>query len=122
MIDAGTHRIRAHLSRREQREQRPCRMIGCTGGLGRGARIAVVALTPPAVGVLTALEPIDSLAHRRILPAEAGLSQRRQRRPRAVDIVGAPATEPRAIALLFGPQIGDRAGQRRFVLWTGDSG
>src|ERR1039457_3422644 len=115
MIDAGTHRIRAHLSRREQREQSPCRLIGCTGGPGRGARIAVVTLTPPAVGVLTAPEPIDGLAYRRILFPEAGLSQRRQRRPRAVNIVAAPATEPRAVALLFGAQIGDRTRQRRFV-------
>src|SRR5882757_5004942 len=101
MIDAAAHRIRADLACREQREHGPCRLIGCARRSAERARIAVVALTPAAVRVLPALQPLDGLAHSGILAGETCLRETRQHRPCTVNIVGAPAAEPRAVVLLF---------------------
>src|SRR5690348_17061430 len=103
------------LARRHEAEQRP-------GGLRRRALLALAArlirpvgravLAPAAVGALARDQPVDRATdHRRLLVDARGV-ERAQRRPRAVDIIGAPAAEPGAVLLLLAPQISNAGGER----------
>src|SRR5205807_3359146 len=118
VLDAAPHGVRSRLSRGDQREHRP-------GTLVRGARrarpgapglVAVVALAPAAVRILPALEPAHRALDRGVIGADTGLRKRGQHGPRAIDVVRAPAAEPRAVRLLLSAQVVDRARERRTVL------
>src|SRR5579872_3888875 len=97
-----------NLARRHQRQQRP-------RGLRRGARLALAArpvapirgtvFAPAAVGALLADEPCDRTPDHRIVTRDTGNVERAQYRPGAVDVIGAPAAEPRAVGQLRAPQI-----------------
>src|SRR4029077_11833492 len=106
--------------RSHQSEQRP-------GALMRSARsaflrvyrvITVVTLTPSAVRILSILEPAHRATHRGVTGGDAGLRERSQYGPRAINVVGAPAPEPRPVRLLLAAQVIDRARKRRAVLRT----
>ena len=83
--------------------------------------VAVIALPPAAVQILSRSQPIDRAPHGGIIRADAGLRECGQDRPGAVNIVGPPATEPRAIAFLLVAQVSHRALERRSVLRTADA-
>src|ERR1700728_288598 len=98
----AARRGRAPLPRGQEGQQGP-------GGLRRGrgpaaalGRIVVGAqvLAPPAVVVLVRLEPGHGAAHGAVLGREAGDHQGRHGRAGPVDVVGAPAAEPRTVGLL----------------------
>ena len=65
--------------------------------VGVGAQV----LAPAAVVVLDAIQPAHGARHGRMLRRKPRLAQRRQHRAGAVQVVRAPATEPRALRLLL---------------------
>src|ERR1700722_8933422 len=83
--------------------------------------VAVIALPPAAVQILSRSQPINRAPHGRVIRTDARLRERGQDRPGAVNIVGAPATEPRAIGFLLVAQISHRPLERRSVLRTVDA-
>ena len=97
-----------HFSGRHQTQQRPGRLRR----VGRRRLVAAIVelvagavLSPAAVRVLDGDQPVGRLAHARIGRVEAGRVQRAQRRPRAIDIVDAPAAEPAAVRHLLASEI-----------------
>src|ERR1039458_4102224 len=103
-------------ARRYQADQRP-------GGLRGGARSALVTvvgeliaaaiLAPAAVGILDGDEPVDRLAHDRRSGVESGDVEAAQHRPRAVDVIHAPAAVPTAVCELGAAKIVECAVQSR---------
>src|SRR3989304_4752096 len=67
-------------------------------------RAAVLAEAP--VLVLVRLDPGDGAPHGRVVGGEAGRRQGGKRGARAVDVVHAPAAEPRAVLLLPAQEVG----------------
>src|SRR5207237_9034362 len=65
------------------------------------SRVAVIALAPAAVGILPGREPPPGAARGGIIRADARLRERSQYRPCTVDVVRAPAAEPRAVRFLL---------------------
>src|SRR3954463_7018116 len=104
VLRAARHFGAPRFARRHQREHSP-------GGLKRGARgslagtlrteVAVVALTPATVCTLHELQPAYRAQHTRMRARHTGGFQRDERRPGAVDVVGAPSPEPGAARLLL---------------------
>src|SRR5439155_2852553 len=102
IVDAPLDRGAARAPGREKPQQRP-------GGLTRdrlahaGERVVFVALAgfaPAAVPVLVALEPADRALHVLVSRIDADGGEPAQHRPRAVDVVHAPAAVPGAVRLL----------------------
>ncbi len=91
------------LARRQQRHERPGGLRGGGGAAGDPAAVAVGAqvLTPAAVLVLHRLQPGDGAPDRRVGDGQPGGGEGGHDRARAVDVVDAPAAEPRAAGLLL---------------------
>src|SRR6202050_3617696 len=112
IFNAALHRIGAAGARCQQRQQRPGALKGIAGGaLARAGwtQIAVVALAPAAIGVLTSFEPAHGALHGLIIRSDAGLGEGHQHRPGAVDVIRPPAPEPRAVRLLLSAKKADGA-------------
>src|SRR5690349_15827896 len=62
--------------------------------------VAFAAFTPAAVGVLYRHEPVDGAPDARRAEIDARGIHRAQHRPRAVDVIHAPASVPASVALL----------------------
>src|SRR5215212_7799288 len=97
IVDAARYGRMIGFAGRHEAEKRPSRLRG-------GARrrlvagvveaIALAAFAPAAIRVLDGNEPGGGAAHRREMRADSSGVKRAQRRPRAVDVVHAPAAEP----------------------------
>ena len=93
---------------RPRRLRRGRRAATAPVGLAVGAEV----LAEPAVGVLHALEPRDRAAHARVL-REPARGECGDDRADAVDVVRAPAAEPRAVRLLLAQQVLDAGARLR---------
>src|SRR2546430_3789450 len=123
VFDTAPHRIGADLPGRKQPQQGPGTLVGSArrfSGCLLPVRVGVIALAPAAVGILPGYEPTHGAARGRIIRADARLRERSQYRPGTVDVVRAPATEPRAVRFLLLAQKGDCASEHRLVLGTPD--
>src|SRR5262245_32392482 len=98
----------------KQREQRPRRLrrggLAASGQLG--TLVALARLPPTAIGVLAPLQPANRALNVLLAEVFADGAQAAHHRPRPIDIVDAPATEPGAVVALPGFQEVERAGGR----------
>src|SRR5665213_3004586 len=106
------------LARRHQPQKRP-------GGLRRIRHLALALrpvrpigraiLAPAAILPLFRQQPGDGAANRRVARIDTRRVERAEYRPGAVDVIGAPAAEPRAFLRLHAPQIIEPRRQGRFM-------
>src|SRR5262249_40747573 len=115
--DSAAHRVTVDFARRHQSKHGP-------GGLRRrallGRTLAIAPIrrpvfTPAAVRLLERLEPGHGAADMRRLGAVAEGVERAQHRPRAIDVVGAPAPEPGSVRLLLAKQEVNTGSHRRMA-------
>jgi hypothetical protein len=104
VADTSGNRRVSNLSGSHQAKQRPGRLRG--DAVGRFAMrysgvVGFGAFAPAAVRMLPGEQPNYRSAYFRRDGVDAECIESRQRRPGSIDVVGAPATEPAAIALLF---------------------
>src|SRR6267142_438883 len=83
------------------------RLVGPVGG---------AVLAPAAIVTLMREQPVDGAADLRLGGIDAGGVEAAERRPCAVDVVGAPAAEPAAFRLLLVAQEGETALHALMVL------
>ena len=117
-VDQPRHAAAHGLGRRaggEQRQQRPGGLRGGRRAAAAATRVVVGAqvLAPAAVLVLVRLEPGDGRADRGCGAGQPAATSAGTAGAGAVDVVGAPAPEPRAVRLLGGEQPLDAAPGRR---------
>src|SRR5579862_9622149 len=77
--------------------------------------IAIAAFAPAAVRVLNRDQPVRGTAHNRRVEIEAGTVQASEDRPRAIDIIYAPAAEPAAVFFLGPGEMVDGSPDARTV-------
>src|ERR1700722_8369889 len=110
-LGAAPHTLGGGPPRREQSQKSPRSLVRGAWesyGLCMRQRIGIVALAPAAVGILLELQPIDGAPNGGIVGTDVRLYECRQHRPGAVNIVGAPAAEPRTIGFLLFAQVDNR--------------
>src|SRR6266849_3360683 len=111
IIDAALDRRAARTAGREEAQQRP-RGLTRNRLAHAGKLVVVVALAglaPPAVPVLVALEPSDRALDVLVTRIHADGGEPAQHRPRAIDVVHAPAAVPRSVVSLRVAEEIDRA-------------
>jgi hypothetical protein len=114
----GGRRDRRRRAGREQAEDGPRGLRRrCSGpGPSRRDRVGAAALAPAAVAVLDGAEPGGGLLDPALAHVDADRAEADQDLPRAVEIVHAPAAEPRAVGLLRLLEELDGAGHEPLVL------
>src|SRR5262245_51155424 len=115
MADTAGNRLGLDLAGRHQPENGPGRLRsgGHRGGVALARPVGCASLAPPAIGTLPGDQPVDGPSDPWRLHVLAGGIEGAQGRPGAIDIIGAPAAEPRAVRFLLGLQEIDAASDRR---------
>src|SRR5258708_7640408 len=106
------------FARIDQPHQRPGGLRSCAGPPGLksvGIVIGCAGFTPSAVPVLNALKPVGRPIEHSAADVLANSRQAAQALPCAIDVIDAPAPEPRPVRLLLPSKVPDRLPNPRVI-------